>query len=465
MSTTALVCVKGINGKYSCTPVHFDGYIEGGVGETLEKYWVDPEDIFDLCESYDSVRTLGETYQDTEFFDDDDPDYMESLKDIDTDTYLEKQEIYNYVYVYDEATSQWLNFSRRGLIPLSKLIKESIQKKSFEQLCINIINESKKIEEKETQKISKKQLVANGEKDKPNVITEKDPQTEENKENSETIEQQTIPTLTEQEQQFLSKFLQYTYMNLANDKLYNKIIKDFKRALGKEYEQIIVGYVEQEKQKNKQIFEQLKNELSQLREQIKNEEQEKASEANRKLSLISILDNNVVNEAVSVDEKVICYDTGLPDTQVNKDIINSVFGQMSDGIWENSSRMEGYWRYADVMCQDGKIFLVVNDTSSDNRKYNGSKYFTYYNNPYINMSQDQILNFFANKIKQIVYIEFGDTTGIQKWQRNDQTVLDYLSRSNPVKVSDAYKAYDIMKGRIRPDSDYIKLEETSDLAN
>lgn len=471
MSTTALVCVKKLDERIDGIPVNWDGYIDGGVGETLENYWNNPTDVLELCASTNGIRSLGNSMTDTEFFKNDNVGYIRSLKNMSEEKYLNKQEMYNFVYMYylneNGETGYWTNFGRTGYVPLSQLLSEN--NTTFERMCKQIIGENKsskedkedKLEDKKEVKPNKKQQIVDGKKDKPAIITEKD--VDKPEEEQKTV--QTITNLTDQEQQFLSKFLQFTYMNLANEKLYNKIIKDFKQVLGKENEQIIIDFIEKEKQSNQQQLEQVKTELTQLREQIKNEEQEKATETNRKLSIVSILDKNLINESVEVDLKNIAYDTGLPDTQVNKDIIDSVFGQMSDGIWENSSRMEGYWRYADMMCQDGKIFLVINNTCSDSKKY-GSKFDTY-NNPYIYMSQEQVINFFANKIKQIVYIEFGDSSGKHMWQRNDQTVLDYLTRSynNPVTVADAYKAYDILKGRSRSDSEYIAQNDEESLSN
>ena len=459
MSTTALICVKKTNGRYSCTPVHFDGYIEGGVGETLEKYWVNPKDIFDLCESYDGIRTLGETYQDTEFFDDDDTDYIESLKDIDTNTYLEKQENYNYVYVYDEATSQWLNFGRRGLIPLSKLIKESIQKKSFEEMCKKIISESK----------SKTQKVVDGSKDKPDIIAEKDIDVEQN---ATELQNKPASELTEQEKEFLAKFLEYAKLNTFTDTFWNKMIKSYTNVLGKNNSLAISDCIEQEVEKTKQAREQLKSELINLRNQIKAEEESKANEANRKLSLISILDKNVINESIElkqedIDDNVRIIDTGLPATKENDEIISSVFGQLSDGIWENSPRMNGYWMFATNKKYNGKVVLVVDKTpgswlGSNSPKALGHRYlYPNVNNPYLHMSDEKIIAWFANKIKYIVKLELGDSHfAANEWNRTNTHQLDYLGGyKDKVTISDAYKAYDIMKGRHISEDKYISLDE------
>ena len=49
----------------------------------------------------------------------------------------------------------------------------------------------------------------------------------------------------------------------------------------------------------------------------------------------------------------------------NKDyeILNSVLGQLSDGIWENSPRMNKYWLNISTEFIDGKVYIIVNHQS------------------------------------------------------------------------------------------------------
>lgn len=172
-------------------------------------------------------------------------------------------------------------------------------------------------------------------------------------------------------------------------------------------------------------------------------------------------------------------ETGLENTKVNNEILASVIGQMSDGIWENSSRLNGYWAFSSI--KDGNI--AISEDRWD--------YYTNARNPYRQMTDDKIKEFFANKIKQIVKRELADkyddkvrerffkahnipedwrwlypTKEHDRVEACDQDIKDYL-KANPftfrgkfnadndtelvylnyhekVTVADAYKAYKIL---------------------
>ena len=125
--------------------------------------------------------------------------------------------------------------------------------------------------------------------------------------------------------------------------------------------------------------------------------------------------------------------TNIKATPQFCDILSSVIGQMSDGIWENTRSMEKYWKSLDYeVDQDNNI--VLKD------KYGETS------NP---------ADFFANKIKQIVKIEMNDNPrGGLVWDRGCSKVPQYLDRSwgcredkPQVTVGDCYQLYDLLKGR------------------
>lgn len=131
-------------------------------------------------------------------------------------------------------------------------------------------------------------------------------------------------------------------------------------------------------------------------------------------------------------------DIGVPDTDnVSYDIMDSVMGQMSDGMWENSRAVEKYWRNANITKKDGTIGIKVNTASSWANP-----------SPYSGMSDEEIRGYFAKKIKAVVKQELEDNQS-GEWSRDNETELQYLSRSNrkPVRVKDAYKLYDHLLGR------------------
>ena len=113
------------------------------------------------------------------------------------------------------------------------------------------------------------------------------------------------------------------------------------------------------------------------------------------------------------------------------DILDSVLGQMSDGIWENTRSMEKYWKSLDVSVEsDG--FIYIED-----------KHF---------VCGDPV-DFMANKIKQIVKIEADDTPGGHlEWERLNPTRTVYLrtydsDARGAATVGECYKLYEALKGR------------------
>lgn len=127
--------------------------------------------------------------------------------------------------------------------------------------------------------------------------------------------------------------------------------------------------------------------------------------------------------------------TGLTG-QTNGDILYGVMGQLSDGLWENSRRMETYWKNMDIVEDGGEWCIQVPD-----------HFYVYWN---MSNDEQEVKNWFANKIKQVVkeYIRYN---GDAEWKRDCQTMIDYFhgnysTRTWPT-VADAYRAYDKLLGR------------------
>lgn len=127
------------------------------------------------------------------------------------------------------------------------------------------------------------------------------------------------------------------------------------------------------------------------------------------------------------NENAIVIKTGLSDEKA-QDILDSVIGQMSDGIWENSSRMNRYWKYADIIKEGSEIAIKISYPNS-------------YENGFKGKSENEIKKFFAQKIKQIVKEEE------LNWDRNNEERSCYLDRHSGVTVKDAYRVYDKLLGR------------------
>ena len=107
------------------------------------------------------------------------------------------------------------------------------------------------------------------------------------------------------------------------------------------------------------------------------------------------------------------------------EILNSVIGQMSDGIWENTRSMEKYWRSIDVYTNEDDE-IIIDDTH--------------------NVCTD-VCEFMANKIKQIIKIEREDGNSNLEWSRNNSAKPNYIGYGENITVGDCYQLYDLLKGR------------------
>lgn len=147
------------------------------------------------------------------------------------------------------------------------------------------------------------------------------------------------------------------------------------------------------------------------------------------------------------NEDAIIVKTGLSDDRA-QDILNSVIGQMSDGIWENSSRMNRYWQYADIIKEGSELAIKISYPNS-------------YENGFRGKSETEIKKFFAQKVKQIVKEE-----GLN-WDRNNEERSCYLDYHSGATVKDAYRVYDKLLGRreriteANQNEDYAVIDDAS----
>lgn len=137
------------------------------------------------------------------------------------------------------------------------------------------------------------------------------------------------------------------------------------------------------------------------------------------------------------DKNAIQIDTGLKG-DLAEDILNSVIGQMSDGLWENSPVMEHYWRYINVVRTAGnQVFLVVDGVTAD------SSHVVNYFNYKMGMDERKIKEFIAKKLKEVVKEEIGSGNDLMGWNRNNETESDFLAGT----ISDCYFVYETLLGR------------------
>ena len=56
--------------------------------------------------------------------------------------------------------------------------------------------------------------------------------------------------------------------------------------------------------------------------------------------------------------------TGLP-ASIGGKFLRGIKGQLSDGMWENSSFMEGYWKFFDVFEENGMVMIGISEPPSE----------------------------------------------------------------------------------------------------
>lgn len=143
--------------------------------------------------------------------------------------------------------------------------------------------------------------------------------------------------------------------------------------------------------------------------------------------------------------------TGLY-TQAAQDCLDSVIGQLSDGIWEHALKMAKYWEFVTIVrADDGEVLINISKDMRDQ--------YTHRENGFYYKSDFDVMNFFADKIKQIVKEEFKDS--LEKkllWDRQCKREVSYLTRignRHPrIAVRDAYLVYETLKGRSRAQAEY-----------
>ena len=116
--------------------------------------------------------------------------------------------------------------------------------------------------------------------------------------------------------------------------------------------------------------------------------------------------------------------TGIKANDKFLNILSSIIGQMSDGIWENTRSMEKYWKSLDYRT-DASGYIIIED-----RHY---------------ACADPV-DFFANKIKQIIKIEIEDGNSRLNWSRSCSAIPSYIGRGGET-VGDCYQLYELLKGR------------------
>lgn len=132
--------------------------------------------------------------------------------------------------------------------------------------------------------------------------------------------------------------------------------------------------------------------------------------------------------------------TNIPSTAKSLEIMRSVIGQLSDGIWENTRGYGSYWYCADIIDDDGFIAISVNS----------DRYYWYLDklilNRYFDMSDAEIRKFFRNKLRTIVRHEANDNPMYDySFTRDNAMTLDYIGYKETIEVGDVFNVFNILK--------------------
>ena len=130
-------------------------------------------------------------------------------------------------------------------------------------------------------------------------------------------------------------------------------------------------------------------------------------------------------------------ETGFED-KVSYQILFSVVGQCSDGAWEESTYMEPYWRFINVVQnpETHKVEIrVLKNNLLKSCMWNRTIW-----NPYLKMTDQEIRKWFAKKIKRIISMEAKDKGISLPFNSNNQFQMEYLGYSGQT-VAQAVEVY------------------------
>lgn len=148
--------------------------------------------------------------------------------------------------------------------------------------------------------------------------------------------------------------------------------------------------------------------------------------------------------------------TGLVDS-VSKSVLENVIGQLSDGMWENSSAMTHYWPFVEIEMRNGQVcFVITKKDESYCWSHGGYGYNYFVNSMKMNKDVKKIKNWFADKIKAIVNEYRKDYPNKEiKFNAKCNKGIGYMYYHNEdgsyrdIKVCEAYAVYKHLKDSVK----------------
>lgn len=131
-------------------------------------------------------------------------------------------------------------------------------------------------------------------------------------------------------------------------------------------------------------------------------------------------------------------------TKKAREVLDSVFGQLSDGWGENNPRNDRWWKFGDVAQEvDGEVTIHIS-TKTGERGYNGK----WIENGFTGMSDIDIKNWMARMVKKTMMMELRDENISHGWRRdNTDFMTHYLNYDEEINVAEVYCVYEQLLGR------------------
>lgn len=130
------------------------------------------------------------------------------------------------------------------------------------------------------------------------------------------------------------------------------------------------------------------------------------------------------------------------------EVLNSVFGQCSDGAYENNPRYDKYWQFGDA-CQevDGEVTIHISAKSGESERC-GQYRNRWVENAFFKMSDIEVKTWMANMVKRIMQMELRDEHISNGWRRDNTSFMTrYLNYNEDINVAEVYCIYEQLLGR------------------
>lgn len=114
-------------------------------------------------------------------------------------------------------------------------------------------------------------------------------------------------------------------------------------------------------------------------------------------------------------------------------VLENVIAQLSDGIWENDSRMRHYWPYINIAKKQGYGCIEILDPDSRDNWFSEK----------LNLDESSILEWFAQRIRDIVVENAEDNPEKRiSFSPRCDVPLDYMyAKDREITAADAYRTY------------------------